>query len=466
MTIMLRVLISLAITMFFFSCKEDEHVNEKYSYHLKNVSTVEVGIKIYPQLNVSGASFMKNDFVLKPGEEAELLRAEEQKDPTAYLHSIEIYDLTFTDRYKILDMTHVNVSGNTSTIELWLPDPNSETILEHNSDVRIYMDDNSIYGFCPMNELNYQSFFFRTTNEFHSISMSNLPAGTLGYGKGNIFGEELIAFDFGVYSERTRFIVSRNNGVSWNNFVNVDHDWGTDFMGADFISAQDGWFFTYHNWDSTQVYRISDNTFNRIAVIKGYCVIDSEFIDALRGYILVNPKDNVMPSGFPATYILKTIDGGVHWSEPILVSQTEAPLKFFVFPSGKIVIMRNNSFEMHSSYYVSIDDGTTWRLKTAIPEGKIRDIQFISDRIGFIKTGNSIEWTNPTMGFLYKTTDGGETWSKIPSVQLPGARIYFHDENNGLLQDLEYGKGQILYTTHNGGADWKEVLYPYQYFEE
>jgi hypothetical protein len=463
---MIRLFAVIFLIQLSFACQQDEHVNERFNYRLKNVSNVEVGIRINPQPNVPGTSVLNNNFILKPGEDAELLRAEEQKDPASYLHSVEIYDITFSERYKILDMTHVNVFGNTSTLELWLPDPNSEPILERNTDVRIYVDENSIYGFCPMNELNYESFFFRTDNEFHTISKSTLPAGTLGFGRGYVSGQELIAFDVGIYSEKTRFIVSRNSGGSWNNFLNVDNDWGTDFMDADFISAKDGWFFTYHNWDSTRVYRISENTYNRIAVIKGFCVIDSKFINDQKGYVLVNPKDNVMPSGFPATFILKTFDGGVSWSEPILVSQTEAPAKFFAFPSGKIVIMRNNSFEMHSSYYVSIDDGNTWSLKESIPDGKIRDIQFISYQVGFIKTGNSIGWTSPTMGFLYKTTNGGETWSKIPSGLLPCARIYFHDENIGLLQVLEYSKGQILYITRNGGANWNEVLYPYQYFKD
>jgi hypothetical protein len=463
---MIRLFALIFIIQFFSACQEDEHGKEKYVYRLKNVSNVEVGIRINPKANLTGASVLKNNFILKPGEDAELLSADEQKDPTSYLHSVEIYNISFTDRYKILDMTHVNVLGKTSTLELWLPDPNSEPILEQNTNVRIYVDENSIYGFCPMNDLNYETFFFRTDNEFHSISKSSLPAGTLGFGRGYVSGQELIAFDVGIYSDKTRFIVSNTNGGSWTNFLNVDNDWGTDFMDADFISLNEGWFFTYNNWDSTRVYKISENTYNRIAVIKGFCVVDSKFIDGQKGYVLVNPKDNVMPSEFPATYILKTIDGGVSWSEPILVSQTEAPAKFFVFPSGKIVIMRNNFVEMHSSYYVSIDDGNTWTLKEAVPDGKIRDIQFISDQVGFIKTGNSTGWTSPTMGFLYKTTNGGETWSKISSGQLPGARIYFHDENIGLLQDLEYSKGQILYITHNGGADWKEVLYPYQYFED
>ncbi len=128
--------------------------------------------------------------------------------------------------------------------------------------------------------------------------------------------------------------------------------------------------------------------------------------------------------------------------------------------------MRSNAFDLHKSYYRSDDYGATWDLVETFIEGKIRDMQFISENIGFIKTGETSLWSQANHGFLYKTIDGGKTWNKIPSVSLLGSRIYFFNEQIGVMQDLFYSEGQILLVTRDGGASWKELMYPYDYLRE
>lgn len=74
------------------------------------------------------------------------------------------------------------------------------------------------------------------------------------------------------------------------------------------------------------------------------------------------------------------------------------------------------------------------------------DIFFINDQIGWAAGGGSAR--------VYKTTDGGETWSELPTV-FPGylRSIKFFDENIGLLGSVT---GNLFRTT-DGGETWVDV---------
>ena len=72
-------------------------------------------------------------------------------------------------------------------------------------------------------------------------------------------------------------------------------------------------------------------------------------------------------------------------------------------------------------------------------------IQFVNDLVGY---GNRI---GNYFGAMYKTIDGGNTWSI--SIELEGEDInafHFVDENNGYF----VGDQGLIYKTNDGGNNW------------
>lgn len=454
----------LFICVLLLSCEEaDELAGKNFDYALINISNVEVGLKILSVAPADDFTVLKELFVLKPGENEIFLKSKEQKNSAVFIHSIEVYDKEFKDRYKVLNLGDQVIEGNTVKLGVWLPDPNSKAITANNTGVNIYMDESSIYGTFPLGQITPTLFFFNTTNDFQTITQTQLSGASADNSTIGGFGQTMINWDSNPHSQSTNFRISSDNGNSWSNLFSVFMGADRDFLTADFINAQEGWFFTYNYWDSTLVYKVSGNDYAKISKLRGYCVVASKFISSTKGYLIANNKDNISPSTAPTTYFFRTTDGGLTWDEPKLITETESPQKLFAFSSGKLRIVRGNNFQMQNTYFSSENDGELWEVIEPQIEGKIRDLYFLSADIGFIKTGVNGLWSQSNPGFVYKTNDGGKTWKKIQSESLLGSKIYFFNEQIGFLQDLIYGKGQVLLVTRDGGQTWKEVLYPYSY---
>ncbi len=102
------------------------------------------------------------------------------------------------------------------------------------------------------------------------------------------------------------------------------------------------------------------------------------------------------------------------------------------------------------------DTRTVWeKLQTDTYRGKQDDIYFVNTRVGWYANG---------AGKIYKTTDGGNTWTK--QLDQPGTYfrcLAFIDENHGFAGNI--GPGYFpnvsdthpLYETKDGGATWQAV---------
>ncbi len=108
------------------------------------------------------------------------------------------------------------------------------------------------------------------------------------------------------------------------------------------------------------------------------------------------------------------------------------------------------------------DGGANWQQISIVLQylniaGSINKLYFINSNIGYISgvfsfnIGDSITFMKP----LLKTTDGGQSWQystigSLPSMNIAGNLLFFHDENNGYITDSQ----GLLYRTNNGGIDW------------
>lgn len=174
-------------------------------------------------------------------------------------------------------------------------------------------------------------------------------------------------------------------------------------------------------------------------------------------------------------FVYRSFNNGASWDTVRVgpVGGTGAPAATFVtwrgieFPSRNIGYVCGNK----GAVYKTTDAGATWTNISPFPALNISpsgfpnsamsytDIQALDNNTVFV-VGNF--FTSANNRRIYKTTDGGATWTDIsgnidllsPVGNLNG--ILMHDANNGYVVT----PGGVLFTTTNGGTSWSLDLAP------
>jgi photosystem II stability/assembly factor-like uncharacterized protein len=155
--------------------------------------------------------------------------------------------------------------------------------------------------------------------------------------------------------------------------------------------------------------------------------------------------------------IFATRDGGRSWSEtfhcraPVVVDglTREKECGFqklqFLTPSVGYAIGSDPGADV---VFVAktVDGGSSWSLTTAPVKGEPQDAFFVGEGTGYLRTGP------PDSGQLFKTSDGGLTWTGL--VASPGSRIRFADPGVGWA--VQYKK---ISFTSDGGNRWSSREY-------
>jgi photosystem II stability/assembly factor-like uncharacterized protein len=94
-----------------------------------------------------------------------------------------------------------------------------------------------------------------------------------------------------------------------------------------------------------------------------------------------------------------------------------------------------------------------WEEQAAITDLPLNDVFFINEYNGFI-AGGYVVWNLEFQTILFKTTNAGDTWEKIPDFPYLIHDIYFHDTQHGWAVGTDKsGKGMIV-ETRDGGDHW------------
>lgn len=106
--------------------------------------------------------------------------------------------------------------------------------------------------------------------------------------------------------------------------------------------------------------------------------------------------------------------------------------------------------------YKTTDSAKTWTKLNSTTTLPIRDIYFLDNSNGFAVGGeNSCGGTGctPPGGFILKTQDGGQSWTKIftPSDKIEISSIYFIDKTKGFCIGPN-----VIFKTNDGGQTWME----------
>ncbi|MBK8954166.1 MAG: hypothetical protein IPM34_01230 [Saprospiraceae bacterium] len=143
--------------------------------------------------------------------------------------------------------------------------------------------------------------------------------------------------------------------------------------------------------------------------------------------------------------IMRTTNGGNDWeirpsgTNHLFYKVTVTP-SGVCFASGSNILLRSE------------DSGDSWQAVDFFPfeppADWIRSIQFVNDKTGYACAD---------IGRIYKTTDGGLNWERLPSItQEPLFELHFLDENFGMICGFN---GTIL-MTENGGLSWTPMKSP------
>jgi photosystem II stability/assembly factor-like uncharacterized protein len=171
--------------------------------------------------------------------------------------------------------------------------------------------------------------------------------------------------------------------------------------------------------------------------------------------------------GDPYLWFYGSQDAGHTWQRiPLAVPKADAQgygdvyLPSFFGTSGRMFVQFTNPTGPALVVYQSSHGGHTWQpnASPALPiswAGQSAQFGWTSGEDGWVASGDGKE--------LFRTTDGGQTWTRTPLPSAAAAaasegvlQIAFTSAQDGLLAASDSGMCS-LFTTHDGGKTWTPV---------
>jgi len=196
-------------------------------------------------------------------------------------------------------------------------------------------------------------------------------------------------------------------------------------------------------------------------------------------FAVVESNPDIIYAGTASGGVFKTTNGGITW-DPVFDDQPNSTIgDVTVDPSDPSIVWvgtgeANNrqSSSWGNGVYKSTDAGKTWKhvgLDGSMHIGRIV-VSPADPNIVYVAAGGSLWGASKERG-VYKTTDGGKTWSNVLFVnEDTGATDIAMDPNSpGTLIAAMYqrrrtvfgyngsGPGSGMYKTTDGGATWKKL---------
>ena len=199
-----------------------------------------------------------------------------------------------------------------------------------------------------------------------------------------------------------------------------------------------------------------DSIFDRMEYLEDLC-----FLDPLTGYV-------VGDSGM----IFKTTDGGTNWS--LLQQEKDYLFKSVCFIDSSVGYVAGGTGVLTFGHYYkrsnlsedgiilkTTDGGQSWQ-RVFSDTSLVIDIFFHDANLGWAITYSLwlVDYSETdSKVFVYKTTDGGETWlRKVDGDSLTPllCNIHFSDDNNGWI----VGAWGVGLRTTDGGDSWSKQYLP------
>jgi len=258
-----------------------------------------------------------------------------------------------------------------------------------------------------------------------------------------------------------------DGGNTWLDNNRPDFSNGVSLTGLSYPTVSKAWFtvsngFIYksENANASQADFIIDPMYNDVSYqMNDVAAIGNDTVYAV-GY-----STYTVPTANRKTSLFKSTDNGATFNTIDIAVTTASPaftapnLSQLAFPSRNIGYVAGT----RNGVYKTTDAGATWTSINPFPalnENPVgfanrfvtyTDIMAVDDNTVFV-VGNM--YTNQNNRRVYKTTDGGTTWTDISGNidQLNSGNIttvLFHDADHGYI-----GIGNTICKTDDGGATW------------
>lgn len=166
----------------------------------------------------------------------------------------------------------------------------------------------------------------------------------------------------------------------------------------------------------------------------GWNKLNTGITDNLNGISVIS-KDTIFVTGTKKLY--SSFDGGQHWNTLEITPDYINNVCFTSSTTGHVGCSNGN-------VYKTVDGGKTWTLKSSnsSSSNNINKMYFVDSNTGFISQGY--------MADLLRTTDAGENWKKINSISDEIYSFDFLNAQNGFCA----GEDGVIFKTDNGGTTW------------
>lgn len=174
-------------------------------------------------------------------------------------------------------------------------------------------------------------------------------------------------------------------------------------------------------------------------------------------YVFPGNNDIADPS------IWRTVDGGTTWSNIITTQFSESFINFYHAFSADTGLAMGDPTDGYFEIQLTYDGGNTW---SRVPSSNIPVM--LSGEIGlnhsFSAVGNSV-WFTTSKSRCFRSTDRGLTW-EVTAI-IPGTShdlgVCFSTVNQGVVWIRDATVNQLV-VTNDGGVTWDPVSFPANYY--
>ncbi len=227
---------------------------------------------------------------------------------------------------------------------------------------------------------------------------------------------------------------STDNGDSW------DHkpEYGEDYHPSLWIDKVDNIFIGTNKG----LFRSKDDGQTLKHIIIHVPDTTSYITDSLGGNTILQVGDDGKGKLFCSSSVdsigfLYSLDEGDHWVKIPKLPQQQQSILTFAFASADTIIVTSGSFGV-SLYYLSTDDGVTWRLLSNSPSNPLASQSLIHP------DGSYLARVRGTTGGIYRSVDLAKTWARIFPAE--GVNVSFKDYLYMMIDNT----GSIIVCTDSG----------------
>ncbi|MFL5655481.1 MAG: WD40/YVTN/BNR-like repeat-containing protein [Ktedonobacteraceae bacterium] len=269
----------------------------------------------------------------------------------------------------------------------------------------------------------------------------------------------------------TRIFRTVDGGQTWQSSTIPNDQTGTRVAQITFVNAQDGWILANRGGAASaeivNIYRTTDGGRTWISVSRALAASTDgpppghlpfggaksgiHFLNASTGWV----TGTVLLPGLAWLYV--SHDGGSTWNRQTLplppgvppAQLLLRPPMFFSATDGILpVSFSNNETGIATVIYTTHDGGTTWQATTPVPVA-LSAVDFLDMQHGWVTDGS----------ILYATSNGGHHWTKI----VPGTGFKHITQLDFISSTVGWAIGgqgtgaPFLFKTVDGGQTWTPI---------